>query len=234
MATSGSTDFQTNKINMITGAYELCRVIDPGEALADSLVNSASNVLNRMLKFWQTFGLSLWAIKRGSIVLTQGTQSYTLGPAGTGFNERPLRLVEAFYRDGVNDTPLELISREEYWHLGDKSIEGIPNELYYDPQLTLGVLYVFNPADANIAGNTIELVYHRPFEDMDSNVDDFDFPVEWEEAIEFNLALRLAPRNGVPGRRISQLRLQARETLEEVRGWDTENVSTYIQPQFHR
>lgn len=232
MATSGVTTFRSNMLEIITAAYETCRVIDPDEPLTDAQVQSARKVLNRMLKRFMIYGLELFSLKRGTITLTQSTQSYTCGVGGTGLSERPLMITDAWYRETASDdTPLEIISREEYWNLGDKTSEGIPNEIYYDPQDNLGVLYVFNTADANAAGNTIELVYQRPFEDMVSSTDDFDFPVEWEEAIEWNLASRLAPKNGVNTNRISQIRAEAATALDEVLGWDAENVSIYLQPQ---
>lgn len=235
MATSGVTTFRSNMLEIITGAYEICRVIDPNESLSNQQLNSARQVLNRMLKRFMTYGLQLFSIKRGSITLVQGTMSYTCGPSGTGLSERPLAITDAWYRESASDdNPLEIISREEYWNLGDKTSEGIPNEIYYDPQDTLGVLYVFNPADANTAGKTIELVYQRPFEDMLVSTDDLDFPVEWEETIEWGLARRLAPRNGVGINRITDIRNFAKLALDEVLGWDAENTSVFLQPQSHR
>lgn len=235
MATSGVTTFRSNMLGIITGAYEICRVIDPSEPLSDQQIRSAQAALNKQLKRFITYGLQLFALKRGTITLTQGTMSYTCGPSGTGLSERPLMITDAWYRDSPqDDNPLEIISREEYWNLGDKTSEGIPNEIYYDPQDNLGVVYVFNTADANTAGKTIELVYQRPFEDMVLTTDDFDFPVEWEYAIEWELAANLAQRNGVASNKVSQLRAEAKTALEEVLGWDAENTSVYLQPQYNR
>ena len=33
---------------------------------------------------------------------------------------------------------------------------------------------------------------------MNDNLDNFDFPMQWQEAITYNLAARLAPEYGVP------------------------------------
>lgn len=232
MATSGVTTFRSNMLDIITSAYEICRVIDPSEPLTDQQMRSAIKPLNQMIKRFMTYGLELFTLKRGTITLTQGTQSYTCGVGGTGLTERPLMITDAWYRETTSDdTPLEIISREEYWNLGDKTSEGIPNEIYYDPQDNLGVLYVFNTADANTAGKTIELVYQRPFEDMVTATDDFDFPVEWEECIVYQLALKLAPRNGVNMQKLQFIENQANIALEEVLGWDAENTSVLLQPQ---
>jgi hypothetical protein len=193
-------------------------------------VNQGLGALNRIIKYLMKMGMPLWAIKKDSITLVESTQSYTCGSGGTGLSERPERILQAFYRDGSNDTPVEIVSRQSYWELGDKSAEGIPTQIYYDPQLSLGVLYVYNPADANTAGNTLHLIYHRPFEDMDSQSDNFDFPQEWYLTLEYTLAADIALRNGIKQTRVSQLDARAKEYFYEVSWWDTENVSLRFQP----
>jgi hypothetical protein len=230
MATSGSVDFNQTATDVISSAYELARVKDPIENLTTDQENRGRQSLNKIIKYLQKNGMPLWAIKRDSITLIESSQSYTCGSGGTGLSERPLRILEAFYRDTDNDTQIEIISRSDYNTLGDKSSEGIPTQIYYDPQLTQGVLYVYNPADATTAGNTLHLVYHRPFEDMDALSDDFDFPQEWYLALEYNLAVDIALRNGIRPNRVGQLEAKAKEYLFEVTWWDEENVATQLQP----
>jgi hypothetical protein len=230
MSTSGSVDYNVTATEIISSAYELARVKDPLEPLNTDQTTRGMASLNKIIKYLQKAGMPLWAIKRDTITLVQSTQSYTCGPLGTGLLERPLRILEAWYRDGTNDTAVEIISRDDYNTLGDKTGEGIPTEIYYDPQLTLGVLYVYNPADATAAGNTLHLVYHRPFEDMDSITDNFDFPQEWFMALEYMLAVDIAMRNGIKQSRISQLDAKAKEYYYEVLWWDVENTSTQFQP----
>ena len=230
MATSGSVDFNVTATELLSSSYELARVKDPVEPLTNNQTIQGLSSLNKILKYLMKMGMPLWAIKKDTITLTENTQSYTCGPLGTGLLERPLRILSAFYRDGNNDTQVELISRQEYWDLGDKSGTGIPTEIYYDPQLTLGVLYVYNPADAQAAGNALHLIYHRPFQDMDSVNNDFDFPQEWYMALEYLLATDLAMRNGVRQSRITQLDAKAKEYYYEASWWDVENVSVQVQP----
>lgn len=230
MATSGSVDYSITATELISAAYELARVKDPIEPLNTQQTNQGIASLNKIIKYMQKAGMPLWAIKRDTITLVQSTQSYTCGPLGTGLLERPLRILEAFYRDGTNDIPVEIISRDDYNTLGDKTSEGIPTEIYYDPQLSLGVLYVYNPADASSAGNTLHLIYQRPFEDIDSVADEFDFPQEWYFAIEYTLAVDIAMRNGIRQSNIAYLDAKAKEYYFECLWWDVENVSTHFQP----
>ena len=230
MATSGSVDYNETAIEIINSAYELARVKDPIESLSTDQTNRAMASLNKIIKYLQKNGMPLWAIKRDSLTLVQGTQSYTCGTAGTGLTERPLRILEAYYRESNLDTELEIISRSEYWQLADKTAQGIPTQIYYDPQLTLGVLYVYNPADAQAAGDTLELIYHRPYEDVDAITNNIDFPQEWLMPIEYMLAVDIGLRNGIKQSRIAQLEAKSRELMYEVLWWDVENISVKFQP----
>ena len=230
MATSGSVDYNETAIEIINSAYELARVKDPIESLNPDQTNRAMASLNKIIKYLQKNGMPLWAIKQASLTLVQGTQSYTCGPGGTGLTERPLRILEAYYRESSLDTEIEIISRSEYWQLADKAAQGIPTQIYYDPQLILGVLYVYNPADAQAAGDTLELLYHRPFEDVDAITNNIDFPQEWLMTIEHMLAVDIALRNGIKQSRIAQLEAKSRELMYEVLWWDVENVSVKFQP----
>lgn len=230
MATSGSVTYSATTSELLSSAYELARVKDTSESLTSAQTSTGIASLNKIIKYLQKMGMPLWAIKKDTITLVQSSQSYTCGPTGTGLLERPLRILQAFYRDGTNDIQVELISRQEYNELGDKSVEGIPTQIYYDPQLNEGVVYVYNPADANSAGNSLYLIYQRPFEDILSVSNEFDFPNEWTMTIEYMLAADLAFRNGIRQGRISQLEAKARDLLDEVMWWDVEDTSLQIVP----
>lgn len=231
MTTSGSTNYTVTAYDIMLSSYALARVIDPNETLSSWQITQGIASLNKIIKFYQKNGMPLWAIKKSAINLIKGQQSYTCGIGGTGLTERPLRILEAFYRDGdSSDTPLDRVSREEYWNLGDKTIEGVPNQIYYDPQIDLGVLYVYNTADANTAGNDIHIIYQRPFEDIDNQTNTFDIPQEWYIVLEYRLAVDLAFRNGIKQTRIAQLKSAADEYFYEVLWWDREDVPTQIVP----
>lgn len=141
---------------------------------------------------------------------------------------RPLRITEIFRRDSNSDTSLIMVSREEYMLLGNKTTAGTPNQAYYDPQLNAGTLYLFPVPDNGDV--TMEIVYHRPFEDFDAVTDTPDFPQEWLEALKYGLAARLAPEYGIPLPAQQLLGIQLGKIKERVMGWDIENASVYFSP----
>ena len=105
--------------------------------------------------------------------------------------QRPLEIIEARLVDADdNERPLEIISMAKYMAIANKTLEGTPNQIYVDAQLTDIVVYVW--PEPNDMKYRMKLTIKRPVYDLDSATDDFDFPVEWAEAIKYNLVLRLA------------------------------------------
>lgn len=144
---------------------------------------------------------------------------------------RPLLIThDAFVRDSSNnDRPVKVMSRNEYWQLGNKSsTSGSIVEIYYDLKLDNGVLYVYNPPSD--VTESLELVCQMPIEDMDDANDNFDFPQEWLLPIQKYLSFMLFPAYGGSREDYLSLREQAMYELSEVIGWDSEKTSIYIAP----
>lgn len=139
--------------------------------------------------------------------------------------DRPLRIVEAFVRDkDNNDRPIDIIGQKEYLELSTKNSDGSVISIHYDPQLTTGQLYVW--PQTSVVTDTLELVVHRPVEDMDNANDDFDIPVEWLEAIVWGLAWRLCPDNGIDLNRKQDIERNAKEFLDDAEAFDIEHGAT--------
>lgn len=177
-----------------------------------------------------------WTTVNGTPVADVVTLTATMGGAAAVDNhvynytskcQRPLEIIEARLRDeDDNDTPLAIISRLEYEAINDKTSEGTPNSIYYQPTLTNGTVLVWH--EPNDMKNRVVMTIKRPIMDFDATTDDADFPVEWLEAVTTNLARRIAPSFGVT---ISKdYRDMAREFLEEAAGFDREQVSIFFQP----
>lgn len=142
--------------------------------------------------------------------------------------DRPLRLIQAWVRDvNTNDTPISLISQQEYYDIGNKTSDGLVSQIFYDPQLT-GVFYVWPETDD--VTNTVELIVQKPFDDMDSSTNTLDFPVEWTEAIKYGLAARIGAEWQIPLPRLQYLTMQAELMKQNAKSFDVENNSIYFSP----
>lgn len=143
---------------------------------------------------------------------------------------RPLRILDAFYRQqGGNDVPIRLISREEYNRFGVKTSQGTPIQLFYDPQISTGIVEMY-PQPTDVKGQ-IYIEFQKPIEDFTSSTDDFDLTQEWGETLVWNLSLRLASgAYRVPSEMYNRITMMAGSSLELVKSWDQETTSLLFQP----
>jgi hypothetical protein len=142
---------------------------------------------------------------------------------------RPLQVVEAQLRNADEiDIPVQIISRQEYQDLPNKSSTGVVTQIYYNPQRDKGYLYTWPVSDT--ANSRLIFTAYLPLEDFDAAGDTPDFPQEWYDPLAFNLAVELAPMYGVVGDEKLELAAQAKAYLNDVQAWNVEEESIYFQP----
>jgi hypothetical protein len=209
MSTSGSTDW----------------------ALTRAQTNDASDALNAIIKAFHADGMPLWAITAYSFTTVAGTDSYTIGPSKTlNTAAYPLKIIQASYTlSGGSDVPMNIYNRQDFVKLPSSSaITGNPINLYYQPLSTYGVINLW-PIPVN-STTTIIIHYQRPFEDMDSTTDNFDFPAYWTQALIYYLAWALAPEYGIPPTDRGILQKEAMYWKAEALSYGSEEGSLIFQP----
>jgi hypothetical protein len=136
---------------------------------------------------------------------------------------RPLRIpaVRRLQYNGLLETPLtKMMSRQEYMDLPNKYNPGLVNQAFYNPARTQGELYVWQqPQDATFG---LRFTWYRPIENFDSPADLPDFPQEWTNVLQWNLAKELGPRFSLPADRWDRIVMQADQKKEMAEGWDRE------------
>lgn len=143
---------------------------------------------------------------------------------------RPSRILGVQHRTD-DGTDMDILIREnpDYFNLPNKDAEGTIVQIYYDPQLTKGYLYVWPTSDNAI--DTLRFSFERPIEDFDALTDNPDLPQEWLEPLAWNLAYRLSWRHSFPIAERAQLRADAMAMKEKLMGFDREYGSVFFQPQ---
>ena len=231
MATSGVTTWTLNKDQVIAAALRKLTVLPSGVSPSVTQIADATVALNAMLKGYQTDGMPLWAIKEYSFVTTANVSDYLIGVGQTLNTPMPLKLLQA-YRSGTgfSKVPMNVYAKYDYNLLPLNNSEGTPVNLAYQPFSTYGTLSIWPlPMDDS---NTIGIRYQRPFEDMVSASDDFDFPSYWMEAIIYGLAVRLAPEYGTSLEERQLLLKEASTFREQALSFGTEEASLYFQPDW--
>jgi hypothetical protein len=145
---------------------------------------------------------------------------------------RPQKVHSCRLREGVTNTTdveLTMVSRQEYYQMANKNTEtSNPTIAYYDPQLSSGLLHLYGKPSS--ISKYLVLTYERTIEDVDSATDNFDLPVEWEEAIVAGLVARLAPfaEKDIETRML--LKKEAQEALYAVLDYDNESTTIQFIP----
>lgn len=129
----------------------------------------------------------------------------------------------------TTQVPLQLLARDTYDALSIKNLTGIPNKIYYNKQLSYGVIRLFPMPSSTYY--IVNFTYQKQFYDMTNPTDNFDFPVEWLRALYLNLAATLYGFYPIIDPDQSKILIaEAQDALMEVASFDDENSSIYFTP----
>lgn len=221
MATSGSEDYSQSALQIITQAHRLAGVTGIAETLDNAELTQGLVTANLMVKDWAADGVRLHTYKDDTLTLVADTASYTFGTGGDFTTFKPLKILSARHVISGIETPMEMISKDEYNRLPDKTSSGPPSLLYYDPRggaTALGIAYTW-PVDT--AANTIKFTAQRVIEDLDAGANDWDFPPEWLLTITYNLAVLLSDIYG--STLMPNVEPRAVELYERLKGYSRED-----------
>jgi len=227
MSVSGSVDYNLTATEIVEAAFAVLGVAQEGETMTARMLSDGLRALNLMLKTWGT-NEHLWLKTDGTVTMVASQAAYTLS------SPKPMRVLDVtrVTSDGI-ETPLNELSWREYSDLPNKTgSPSIPVSYYYDPQLSTGTLYLWPaPSSTTVADFTMDMTYLRRISDMDASNNDLDMPQEWLETVQWNLAKRLMTQYPVNDPNLAQMVIAtAVELLDQLRGWDNETASIYLQP----
>ena len=147
--------------------------------------------------------------------------------------ERPLRVESTRRRLITNNTEVELnkIARQQYMALTNKTSQGTPTSFFYAPRLTNGEYYIWQTA--NSVNQVLYITFNATLEDFDTSSNNPDFPVEWCDALVWNLAERLSFEYQVDFNKLQLIQVNAAQYLDDALGWDEETTSLNLMPDFN-
>jgi hypothetical protein len=243
-----SSNYSITRDQVIALALRKLGVLEIGDTPDAATVANANMSLNLFIKQMSTTGLKLWKVSELIVPLTANKTSYILGGSSSdlmydtlaptvAITDKPLKVIQGFYRNNQStppiDTPVMLVSKQEYNVLGSKFSTGTANTIFYDTKVTNGILYVYLTPDTNAQTNLeLHLVAQMPLNDLNKASDVPDFPNEWMNCLMWNLADQLALEYGVPMNARQEIAQRALTYKTELSDWDVEASSTFFQPDF--
>mgnify|MGYP000249346527 CR=1 FL=1 len=230
MSTSGTSIWSLKRDAVINSAMRKLVVLSGGSSPATFEVTNAAEALNAMIKGFQVDGMPVWAIRDYSLTTIAGQNTYNIGTGQTTNTPMPLKLIQCARVEstGAVNVPMEIKTHYDFNLLPVNAARGEPVNVFYQPFSTYGTLSVWpTPIDSD---TVLQLTYQRPFEDMTSATDDFDFPAYWEEALIYGLAWRLSYEYGTPILDRQELQKVAEFFHEKALSFGTEEGSMFFMP----
>ena len=206
-------------LGLITRCLKDAGVIGVGQTASAEDANDAFDKLNAMLG---QFSLRRWLMYQlvDTAFTSTGAQSYSIGP-GCNFNvPRPDRIEAAFCRQLSSpqtvDWPLGIIeAHEDYNRIALKTLGSLPGSVFYDSGYPTGTLYFWPVPTAGMY--ELHVLTKLPLTAFTSLTQTIVLPPEYEEALVYNLAIRLRPAYQMaPDPTITQLAKAALNTIKNA------------------
>lgn len=183
----------TTAQTLIDDALSELHVLEAGDSANANDTATGLRYLNRMLQGWSTQNAIVYYQKEIAHVL-DGSIEYTIGTGGDIAESRPNYIISAYATQSGEDWPVEVIrDKAQFDKIYDKTITGIPDYLYYQPEYPLGKLRIWPVGDAS---TTLHFSSRAILQQFSTANDTVSLPDGYEDAIVFNLAVRLASSFG--------------------------------------
>jgi hypothetical protein len=201
---------------LIRSSLRLIGKLGPGQTTSDSQARDAIFVLNSMLDAWNADRFKIYQISRALHSLVASTATYTIGSGGTFNVARPARIERAGLvvagTSPAKEEPLKLYNSDEWADIEKKTQEGRPSVLYDDFAFPLSTLSLWKVPDTT---HQLALYTWSQLSAFTDLTNDVTFPPGYQDALRYNLALRLAPEWGIaPRRDVMEMARSSRAAIE--------------------
>ncbi len=201
--------------DLIKGALRSLGRLDPGADPSPEDQADAFEALKMMFRSWSADNIALFYSVTDTLA-AGGGESYTIGDGGDVDTVRPAAIRHAWTSSNPD---VRIIDEAHYRRLAVGGSGGPVAYIWYNPDYPLGLLYPWPRTS-----DTVYLSSLRELLDPDAVTDEVEFPPEYDEAIKFNLALRMGIEYG---RRLDpMIPVLAHEALDRIQ---TRNFAAQIQ-----
>ena len=180
----------------------------PGESIPNADAQTGLRYLNRMLSLWKTQSLTIPGVLRSVLSWTAGkggpSNPYTIGPGGDfdiarPSNQQSIKQAMLLLVDGSTEIPLGLMTDQSYDQLPVKNLAGTqPTQIYYNPTFTSGLGTINAWPVPNTTTTRPVLYCEQPLTTFGNLTTAYQLPDGYDEALMYNLAVRLAGPYGKP------------------------------------
>lgn len=187
----------TTARDIITSALQDLGAIDITETPSAVEENNALIYLNRMIDTWQAEEMMIYCIQNQTFPYVSGQQIYTIGSGGNFNTTRPEKIEHAYTIDTQGNAYAMQVTTnyDEYSDIITKYTQSqLPSVLYNDGNYPLSSLYIW-PIPNNTSWS-LQIWSWQPLQSFPTLDTAVSLPPGYQEALEWNLTGRLAPKYG--------------------------------------
>lgn len=179
--------------SLIDRAARLIGAVQSGSSATSAESADALIAMNAMLDSWRNDRLMGYALTTVSKAMVVADASYTFGTAADFNSARPVMIKHAYMTIGDTDYPVKICTDAEWFAIEDKTVTSdLVEKIWYNPSMSTGTVNVWPVPNAT---NTLYLVVMTPVADL-TLAGTVALPQGWEDAIAYNLSIRIAPEFG--------------------------------------
>lgn len=182
----------TTALDIIESALSLSNAVGVDQTLTADETSDCLARFNRMIDAWNAGGLAIYNSFNETFSTVAGTGGYSIGPTGTWVTTRPQSISSpAICTYSGVDYPVLPMTQEEYNYISLKSQQQpIVLRFLYVNSIGDGIIVLWPvPSEVVLMSFNFQTIVAGPVSASSSVA----FPPGYEDAFEYNLAVRLAP-----------------------------------------
>ena len=226
-------------LELIRDALVMSGALAQGEEPGDAEAQDAFRRLNRMVSGWANQRLTIFVTERNVHTLVGSQGTYTIGPGGDFNQARPQWISYAgLILTSPNpdvEIPLRILTIKDWWLQSVKDLTStLPTTIYYN------TTFPSSGADAGLGEiicwpiptqvNQIALYCPTQLSEFATLSTDYSFPPGYEDALEYNLAVRLIQSGMGLREHLADIVPMAKETLGIIKRANIQPVTASIDP----
>lgn len=216
MTISSSRTRELDINTIVKRAMQLGGLMEPGASTSDPLYGPkrelAMDLLDTICKSLQNEAVIDRHVLRATVAVVGGVSTpLTLSTSAMTLLGKAMYVVTG----EVYETPVRILSIDEYHVIGDKTIQARPSTGYFARQPTPTLTLWPVPEDSG----TLTYEYHTLVADVSVSTDTLDFERHWEQFFIWELAHQLLFSSGIGLERVSYARSQAQAKLETAKAY---------------
>lgn len=205
MATSSTSTFELTRDQLVRRSLQIAGLLEASQSPTGDDISLAADIMQMEIASLVAEGIVVTWVERTTLSLTAAVASATFPTDTLDVAVDPNGVVGTIVPSAGAETPVRVITRQEYLLLPDKTTQATPTQVLIERLATVTATFWPVPV-ASVSFRYGKIRFPR---DMDTGARTLDLSRRWQKAICYSVAFQLALAKSLPLDRASFLRTEA-------------------------